>query len=152
MALKGIVEGSNYKFNAANKTITFSSDYIGMSLSDITYITNIKSGVATVIYDPFDSTKGGVLNGLVLTLAYNTTSMSDSDPIQIIVGYTPKNADPQLVKIVEGPDQQDDTALLQNISDNLDYLNLALDQTEGIQVNTRDVSIKKDIQGAIISE
>ena len=151
MALKGIVENKNYIFNAANKTITFSSDYIGMSLSDITYITNIKSGIATVIYDPFDTVKGGVLTGLVLTLNYNTTSMSNGDPLQIIVGYTPKNLDPQLVTIVEGPDQIDDTALLQNISDNLDFLNLALDQNEGIQMNVREVnSYKKDTENALI--
>jgi hypothetical protein len=92
---KGIVQGGNYTFSAANQTITFSSDYLGMSLSDITYITNIKSGVATVIYDPFDVAKGGVLNGLTLTLAYNTTLMSDSDPLQIIVGFTPSTATPQ---------------------------------------------------------
>ena len=152
MALtKGIVSGGNYTFSAANRTITFSSDYIGMSLSDVTYITNIKSGVATVIYDPFDATKGGVLNGLVLTLAYNTTSMGDTDPLQIIVGFTPLNSDPTPVRIVEGPDDKDDTELLNRIADGIDYLNLSLDQTEGVQINTRDVSIKKDIQGAIIS-
>lgn len=149
-ATKGIVSGGNYTFSAAAKTITFSSDYLGMSLSDITYITNIKSGVATVIYDPFDATKGGTLSGLTLTLAYDTTAMADTDPLQIIVGFTPVNADPLPVKIVEGPDEKDDTALLQNISDNLDYLNLALDQAEGIQVNVRDVVTKKDVQGANI--
>lgn len=147
---KGIVSAQFYKFSAANKTITFSNDYAGLDLGEITYITNIKNGVATVIYDPFDATKGGTLNGLTLTLAYNTTTMADTDPLQIITGFTPLNADPLPVKIVEGPDQVDDTALLQNISDNLDYLNLALDQNEGIQVNTRDVSIKKDTQGAIV--
>lgn len=151
---KGIVSGGNYSFNAAARTITFSSDYLGMSLSDITYITNIKSGVATVIYDPFDITKGGILNGLVLTLAFNTTSMSNADPLQIIVGFTPSTADPTPVKIVEGPDEKDDTALLQNISDNLDYLNLSLDQGEGIQVNTREVNpARRDANNAqVISD
>ena len=147
---KGIVPVSFYTFNAAAKTITFSNDYAGLDLAEITYITNIKNGVATVIYDPFDATKGGTLSGLTLTLAYNTTAMADTDPLQIIVGFTPVNADPLPVKIVEGPDEKDDTALLQNISDNLDYLNLALDQAEGIQVNVRDVVTKKDVQGANI--
>lgn len=148
---KGIVSSQFYTFSAANKTITFTNDYAGLDLGEITYITNIKNGVATVIYDPFDATKGGTLRGLTLTLAYNTTAMADTDPLQIITGFTPLNADPLLVKIVEGPDQVDDTTLLQNISDNLDYLNLALDQSEGIQMNTRDVSIKKDSQGAIVT-
>ena len=147
---KGIVSAQFYTFSAANRTITFSNDYTGLDLGEITYITNIKNGVATVIYDPFDATKGGTLSGLTLTLAYDTTAMADTDPLQIIVGFTPVNADPLPVKIVEGPDEKDDTALLQNISDNLDYLNLALDQAEGIQVNVRDVVTKKDVQGANI--
>lgn len=155
MALtKGIVSGGNYTFSAANRTITFSSDYIGMSLSDVTYITNIKSGVATVIYDPFDATKGGVLNGLVLTLAYNTTSMGDTDPLQIIVGFTPLNSDPTPVRIVEGSDQKDDTELLNRIADGVDFLNLSLDQTEGIQVNIRDANpARRDVNNAqVISD
>lgn len=148
---KGIVSSQFYTFSAANKTITFSNDYAGLDLGEITYITNIKNGVATVIYDPFDATKGGTLNGLTLTLAYNTTTMADTDPLQIITGFTPVDADPLPVRIVEGPDQKDDTTLLQNISDNLDYLNLALDQSEGIQMNTREINpTKKDTENAII--
>ena len=147
---KGIVSAQFYTFSAANRTITFTNDYAGLDLGEITYITNIKNGVATVIYDPFDATKGGTLSGLTLTLAYDTTLMADTDPLQIITGFTPQNADPTPVRIVEGPDQIDDTALLQNISDNLDFLNLALDQNEGIQMNVRDSVTKKDVQGAII--
>ena len=146
---KGIVQGGNYTFSAANQTITFSSDYLGMSLSDITYITNIKSGVATVIYDPFDVAKGGVLTGLTLTLAYNTTLMSNSDPLQIIVGFTSPNPAPINVNIQENLQLDTQTDLLQNISDNLDFLNLSLDQSEGIQVNTRDANpAKRDFNNA----
>lgn len=151
---KGIVSAQFYTFSAANRTITFTNDYAGLDLGEITYITNIKNGVATVIYDPFDATKGSTLSGLTLTLAYDTTLMADTDPLQIITGFTPLNADPTPVRIVEGPDQIDDTVLLQNISDNLDFLNLALDQNEGIQINTRDVNpAKRDINNAqIISD
>jgi len=151
---KGIVGNQYYTFDAANKRITFSRDYNGLDLAEITYITNIKNGIAIVIYDPFDATKGGTLSGLTLTLAYNTTTMGDTDPLQIITGFTPYNADPLPVRIVEGPDEKDDTAILQNISDNLDFLNLALDQAEGIQVNTRDVNpAKRDINNAeVVSE
>jgi hypothetical protein len=148
---KGIVSAQFYTFSAANRTITFTNDYAGLDLGEITYITNIKNGVATVIYDPFDATKGGTLSGLTLTLAYDTTLMANTDPLQIITGFTPLNADPTPVRIVEGPDQIDDTALLQNISDNLDFLNLALDQNEGIQINTRDVNpAKRDTNNAQI--
>lgn len=142
LTTKGIVSSQNYTFSAANKTITFSSDYTGMSLSDITYITNIKSGVATVIYDPFDTTKGGVLSGLVLTLAYNTTLMADDDPLQIIVGFV-------------APEQpKEDTnekslELLQDIADNIDQLVLTTDEAERIQVNTREINpAKRDFNNA----
>lgn len=140
---KGIVPSNFFTFNAANQTITFSNDYAGLDLAEITYITNIKNGVATVIYDPFDATKGGTLNGLTLTLAYNTTAMADTDPLQVIVGFTPLNADPIPVRIVEGPDQKDDTELLNRIADGVDFLNLSLDQAEGIQVNTREINPAK---------
>lgn len=151
MALtKGIVSGGNYTFSAANKTITFSSDYIGMSLSDVTYITNIKSGVATVIYDPFDATKGGVLNGLVLTLAYNTTSMGDTDPLQIIVGFTPNNATPQNVAIAENSQLEAQTELLQNISEAAEVLKLAQDKAERTPLYVSDIDQKRDPQGASV--
>lgn len=83
---KGVVPSGKYTFNAAAKTITFDSDYTGLALSDIMLITNVKSGTAITIYDPFDSTRGGVLSTLTLTLNYNTTAMSNTDPLQIIVG------------------------------------------------------------------
>lgn len=151
MALtKGIVSGGNYTFSAANRTITFSSDYVGMSLSDVTYITNIKSGVATVIYDPFDATKGGVLNGLVLTLAYNTTSMGDTDPLQIIVGFTPNNATPQNVAIAENPQLEAQTELLQNISEAADVLKLAQDKAEQSPLYVSDIDQKRDARGATV--
>lgn len=151
MAFKGIVSRSNYSFNAAAKTITFSNDYLGMSLSDITYITNIKNGVAAVIYDPFDAAKGGTLNGLTLTLNYNTTAMANDDPLQIIVGFTPTLPDPSLVKLVPDSLTTDQTQLLQNISDQLDYVATSLDQAEGVQVNIRDSNpAKRDINNAQI--
>ena len=135
---KGIVQGGNYTFSAANQTITFSSDYLGMSLSDITYITNITSGVATVIYDPFDVAKGGVLNGLTLTLAYNTTLMSDSDPLQIIVGFTPATATPQNVNVAPNSQLDAQTELLGSIAGNIDMLARAQDQVERMPINIRD--------------
>lgn len=84
MAYKGIVIPGDYAFNAASKTVTFSANYTGIALSDIMYITNVVEGI--VIYDPSTPTKVGSLTGLVLTLDYNTTSMADSDALQIIVG------------------------------------------------------------------
>lgn len=85
---KGVVPDGKYTFNAVGKTITFDSDYTGIALSDIMLITNVKSGIAVTLYDPFDPAKGGTLAGLVLTLAAGTSTagMTNSDPLQIIVG------------------------------------------------------------------
>lgn len=85
----GVVQAADYTFakgGAGVGTVTFSANYTGIALSDIMYITNVKTGVATVIYDPSDSTKGGTLAGLVLTLAISTSSMNNADTLQIIVG------------------------------------------------------------------
>ena len=85
---KGVVPSGKYTFNAATQTIVLDSDYNGIALSDIMLITNVKSGTAITIYDPFDPAKGGTLSTLTLTLNYNTTAMSNTDPLQIIVGMT----------------------------------------------------------------
>tara|TARA_R110000868_G_scaffold320909_4_gene581921 strand:+ start:4976 stop:6304 length:1329 start_codon:yes stop_codon:yes gene_type:complete len=151
MALKGVVSGNNYSFNAVSKTITFSSDYLGMSLSDVMYIINIKSGVATVIYDPSDVAKGGTLSGLTLTLNYDTSAMLDTDPLQIIIGFTPQNKDPQPVTIIESVESNTQTELLQSIADDLELLSLAMDQEENAPININDVTTKKDVQGANIA-
>lgn len=150
---KGIVPNKFYRFSAANRTITFTSDYSGLDLGEITYITNIKDGVATVIYDPFDASKGGRLDGLTLTLSYDTTLMADTDPLQVITGFTPLNADPTPVKVVPDVNDSTQTELLQNISDNLDFLNLSLDSAEGIEINVREknpVTLKRDTENALV--
>ena len=108
---RGIVGASDYVFNAASKTVTFSADYSSIALSDILYILNCKQGVATVIYDPTVSTKGGTLSGRTLTLQYDTTSMSSADPLQIIIGTTPTQTEianinaglHKLLSILESP-------------------------------------------------
>lgn len=85
MGFKGVVPAADYTFNASAKTVTFSANYSTLALSDILYILNTKSGTATVVYDPTVAAKGGTYSGRTLTLAHNTTSMSNSDPLQIIV-------------------------------------------------------------------
>ncbi len=85
MGFKGVVPAADYTFNASAKTVTFSANYSTLALSDILYILNTKSGTATVVYDPTVAAKGGTYQGRTLTLAHDTTSMSNSDPLQIIV-------------------------------------------------------------------
>ena len=69
---------TNYTFNASAKTIAF-NDYTTISLKNILLITNTTSNV--IIYN--FASLGGTVSGNVLTLTYNTTSMSNSDNLQI---------------------------------------------------------------------
>jgi hypothetical protein len=87
----------NYTFNAASKTITF-TDFDAIALERILLITNTKTN--DIIYNFADSTKGGTVATNVLTLTYNTTAMSNSDPLQIF--YDAKSSDPQYERMVVG--------------------------------------------------
>lgn len=71
---------TNYTFNAAAKTITF-SDYSTISLESVLLVTNVTDGI--VIYNFADPNKGGTVATNVLTLEYNTASMDNTDDIQI---------------------------------------------------------------------
>jgi hypothetical protein len=71
----------DYVFDASAQTITFTD---AISIEQIGIITNITDGVQ--IYNPMDATKLGTVSGNILTLAYNTTSMSDTDFLQIFYG------------------------------------------------------------------
>lgn len=81
--MKIIVDKYDYGFSAANKTVTFADNYLGLQLNEILLITNITNN--TIIYQFNSSTLGGTLAGNVLTLTYNTASMSDYDQLQIVV-------------------------------------------------------------------
>ena len=68
-------------FSASARTITFSG--ITPTLDQILAVTNVTRAV--VIYNPAVSGFGGTLSGSVLTLAYDTTAMSNSDILQIFI-------------------------------------------------------------------
>lgn len=73
---------TNYTFSAAAKQVTF-TDYPSIKLDQILLITNVTDNV--IIYNFADPTAGGTLASNVLTLTYNTASMSDSDRLQIFI-------------------------------------------------------------------
>lgn len=80
--LLGVEVTGSYAFNAAAKTITFSGISYSLSLVNILLITNVTDNI--IIYnfaDPAASNTSFVNN--VLTLNYDTTSMSNSDVLQI---------------------------------------------------------------------
>lgn len=76
----------NYTFNAVAKTVT-STDFTSIEI--ILSILNVTTG--DIIYLPNNPNKGGTLSNGVLTLDYNTTSMSNTDKLQIIIENTVTN-------------------------------------------------------------
>ena len=73
---------SNYSFNAAAKQITL-SDYTSVNLESLLLITNVTNNV--IIYNFAGQGKGATVSGNVLTLDFDTTSMSNSDSLQIFI-------------------------------------------------------------------
>jgi hypothetical protein len=72
----------NYTFNSTAKQITFdTSDTI--TLEKILIITNVTDNI--IIYNFADPLKGGTISNNVLTLNYDTTSMSNSDSLQVFL-------------------------------------------------------------------
>jgi hypothetical protein len=77
---------TNYAFNKTAKTVTFNG-MPSISLAQILLITNVTDGI--IIYNFADPLKGGTVATNVLTLAYNTTAMDDTDKLQIFYDDAP---------------------------------------------------------------
>ena len=75
----------NYSFDASAKTVTF-SDYVSIRLDRVLLITNVTDNIC--IYDFGNSALGGTITDNVLTLTYNTTTMDDTDKLNIIYNDT----------------------------------------------------------------
>jgi len=91
---------TNYTFDKTAKTITC-ADF--SAIEKIAIITNITAG--EIIYQFNNALKGGALAGTVLTLDFDTTAMSDTDDLQIII-----HAD--VVQSWNTPVQEDSQALV----------------------------------------
>jgi hypothetical protein len=74
------VRVDSYVFDASAKTVTFSG-YVSIDLEAVLFITNTTDNIA--IYSFIDPAKGGTAATNVLTLAHDTTAMSDTDKLQI---------------------------------------------------------------------
>lgn len=74
------VQVKNYTFDKTAKTVIF-VDYISIDLDSILLITNVTTN--TIIYNFANSSLGGTVLNNVLTLTYNTSTMLDSDKLQI---------------------------------------------------------------------
>jgi len=71
---------TTYSFNATAKTVTF-TDYTTIRLDSILLITNTTDNI--IVYNFADPLLGGTVSNNVLTLTYDTSSMSDGDSLQI---------------------------------------------------------------------
>jgi len=74
------VKVNKYGFDASAQTVRF-LDYRTIDLNRVLLITNVTDNL--IIYNFADSTAGGTVSGNVLTLEYDTTSMSDDDKLLI---------------------------------------------------------------------
>jgi hypothetical protein len=74
------VKVNNYSFNKTAKTVTF-TDYASIRLDSILLITNATD--STIIFNFADPTKGGTVTGNVLTLAFDTAAMENTDKLLI---------------------------------------------------------------------
>ena len=78
---------TDFTFNASLRQITF-TDIIDIHLIGI--IINQTDGI--IIYNPMDPNLLGALSGQILTLYYNTTSMSNSDILQVFYADRPDSS------------------------------------------------------------
>lgn len=74
---------TDYVFDASERTITFTDS---VAIGNFEAIINSTDDI--IIYNSTSAVLTGTLTGQVLTLTYNTTSMSDGDTLQIFYGDT----------------------------------------------------------------
>jgi hypothetical protein len=146
---QGAVKRADYTFSAANKTITFSQNYIGLELSEIFFIDNVVSNI--VIYNPSSTATNGTLNGLLLTLAFDTSAMSDRDTLRIITGSSNSpTLISGLVSIIDNQAQLDEYDDVAAIRAGIEQLAMSQDASEQMPIRTNDPSILKDVDGNLL--
>lgn len=74
------VQVQNYTFNAAAKTVTF-TNYSSIELERVLVISNVTDGI--IIFNFAVASQTGTVSTNVLTLTYDTTSMSNTDDLAI---------------------------------------------------------------------
>lgn len=77
------VDVGSYTFDASAQTVTISGVTGNLNLEQILIITNVTDQI--IIYNFADVAKGGSISSNVITLEHDTTSMSDTDRLQIWV-------------------------------------------------------------------
>lgn len=73
---------TDYTFNPVNKQIIFNT-IESLSVHNILLVTNVTDNVTIYLFN--NNNLGGTLSNNILTLNYDTTSMSSSDELQIFI-------------------------------------------------------------------
>jgi hypothetical protein len=103
---------SNYIFDASARTVQF-VDFTSVDLESLLLITNVTDN--KIIYNFANPSRGGGVNGNTVTLVYDTTSMSDTDALQIYYD--------------DGKEAASETSILA-LEDILDYLKVLVSNTK----------------------
>ena len=88
----------NYSFNPSTKQITLNTTD-SITLEQLLVITNVTSN--TIIYNFADPNTGGTISNNIITLNYNTTSMSSSDRLQIFLDINLTPASEETLNILK---------------------------------------------------
>jgi hypothetical protein len=94
----------DYTFNASAKQIRFNTTSV-IGLEQLLVITNVTDNI--IIYNFADPSAGGTISNNVLTLNYNTVSMSNTDSLQIFLDNVLTPASDEMLQSI-----QEQTALL----------------------------------------
>lgn len=87
--LLGYDIGGSYAFNKTAKTVTLSGLVYSFSLSNLLLINNATAN--TIIYSCTDTTKSATVSNNIISLAYDTTSMSNTDLLQVWLNFEDVN-------------------------------------------------------------
>ena len=128
----------NYKFNPGASfagTVTFTS-YSSITLDSILLITNVTSNI--IIYNFADPAAGGTVSNNILTLDYNTSTMSSSD--KLIIYYD----DPVNITATDNTLQAINT-LAQAQVDSVGLLKRIAEYTANLEVTDNQQRIKINV-------
>lgn len=122
--MKKLIE--NYTFNPTTKEIVF-LDYTTIDLERILIVTNVT--INTIIYNFANSLQGGSIDGNVLTLNYNTSSMNNTDKLQIYY------------ETIDTPSSEQTQKEIYNLTETLYELINRLDFLSAVRGNAADLRV-----------
>jgi len=146
---------TNYTCSPSTKQLTL-TDYPSIKLDQILLITNVTDNI--IVYNFADPTAGGTLASNILTLGYNTTTMSDTDRLQIFIDdYVIPSTEASLTAVQIRIDNTNTllnvlTAKETTISLDVSAINLNTDQVEQKldSVINNQVSLNGSLNGNIV--